>query len=300
MEFSSERSPTRSAFAIGIAYAVLGTLWILYSDALVEQIATSQARVTALQSFKGIGFILGSSVLIFALVYVALYRLTERNDRLESALQQSGLLHRILRHNLRNTCTIIDGSVDMLDDEDGADRARAVELLRTQNDRLIELSEKSRYLRDFTQPTPDDVLAFDLADTARAQVACARRRHREATISVTSPDAAPVSAHFHVRTALEELVENAIDHNDAPDPRVWVSVSRAGDGVVCTVSDDGPGLPLIERQVLNRQAETPTEHSLGIGLWLVQLAVRNSDGTIEVGDSDHGGTAFTFVLPAAT
>lgn len=300
MEFWSERSPTRSAFVIGVAYAVVGSLWILYSDAFVEGIATSRVQVTSLQSFKGIGFIVVSSILIFVLVYVALYRLTERNDRLELALQQSGLLHRILRHNLRNTCTIVDGSVDMFEDGDAADRRTAIEMLRTQNDRLVELSEKSRYLRDFTHPTPDDVLAFDIADAVRAQVARARQRHAEATISVTAPDAAPVEAHFHVRNAIEELVENAIEHNPVVDPHVWVSVSRTGDDVVCTVEDDGPGLPLMERRVLNRRAETQTEHSLGIGLWLVQLAVHYSNGTIDVGDSDHGGTAFTLAVPAAS
>lgn len=300
MKLWSEDSPTKSAFIIGIVYATGSSLWILYSDAFVERIATSPSQLTQLQTYKGIGFIIVSSVIIFGLVYIALLRLTERNRRLKLALEQADLLHRILRHNLRNTCNIIAGNVELLSDAGSEDTAARLETIRKQNERLVELSRKSRYLRDFTNPTDDDLLITDLVDVAASKVGSAEASHPDATILLDTPEEAFVRAHFHIGNVLEELIDNAIEHNDAPEPRVWVSIRHAGTTVVCTVEDDGPGIPPVEQRVLSRRSETPTEHSQGLGLWLVHLTTEYSDGSIQVSNRDEGGAVVTIKLPAAS
>ncbi|WP_255198002.1 sensor histidine kinase [Halorarius litoreus] len=300
MKFWSEDSPTKSAFLIGSVYAIGSSLWILYSDALVQGIATTSEQITQLQTYKGIGFIVLSSTVIFGLVYFSLHRLTERNRRLKLALQQAGLLHRILRHNLRNTCNIIAGNVQLLAEAENGNNDSCLETIRQQNERLMELSRKSRYLRDFTNPTDDDLLITDLADIANAKVTNAGSVHPEATITLDAPEEALIRAHYHIGDVLEELIDNAIEHNASSNPQVWISIRQQGSTVICTLEDNGPGIPPLEQRVLVRNSETPTEHSQGIGLWLVHLTVQYSNGSIDVVNQNDGGTAVTLKLPAVT
>lgn len=300
MEFWSEESPTKSAFLIGITYAIGSSLWILYSDALVQRLATTPAQLTQLQTYKGIGFIMVSSMLIFGLVYVALHRLTERNRRLSLALQQAELLHRILRHNLRNTCNIIAGNVELLDEDNDIDREARLRTIAEHNERLVELSRQSRYLRDFTNPTADDLVATNLAEAANTTVSNVESKYSEAVISLDTPDDVFVTAHYHIGKVLDELIENAIKHNPSSPPRVWISIRSTPSGVVCTVEDNGPGIPPVEQRVHTRGSETQTEHSQGLGLWLVYLTVEYSDGHISVNTRDGGGTSVTITLPAAS
>ena len=52
-----------------------------------------------------------------------------------------------------------------------------------------------------------------------------------------------------VETILENPLENAIEHHDRAQPSVAVTVDP-GDPVVLRVADDGPGIPLGEREPL--------------------------------------------------
>jgi signal transduction histidine kinase len=91
---------------------------------------------------------------------------------------------------------------------------------------------------------------------------------------------------------MEELIRNAIEHTDADDPKIHVSIDspKEAEGILVTVEDDGPGIPDKEIAVLSADEETPLEHSEGIGLWMVTWIVDAADGEITFEDSFLGGT----------
>lgn len=60
------------ALSIALIYAVLGCLWILYSDAAVEAMARDSAALTQLQTWKGFVFVAVTALLIYVLVRAAL------------------------------------------------------------------------------------------------------------------------------------------------------------------------------------------------------------------------------------
>lgn len=70
-----------------------------------------------------------------------------------------------------------------------------------------------------------------------------------------------------------------------------------------TVSDDGPGVPLADRQRIFepyvRAGEASRAGGLGLGLAICKRLVEAHGGTIEVGDRPGGGSRFAFTLPAA-
>lgn len=62
------------------------------------------------------------------------------------------------------------------------------------------------------------------------------------------------------------------------------------------MADNGPGIPECELGVLERGYETPLEHTSGLGLWLVNLIVRESDGDLLYAENDPRGSKITIRL----
>lgn len=73
--------------------------------------------------------------------------------------------------------------------------------------------------------------------------------------------------------------------------------------VELVVDDDGPGVPVADRQrIFERftrleEARTRDRGGAGLGLAVVAETVRSLGGTVAVGDSPHGGARFTVTLP---
>lgn len=299
MAFVREGKPVHSALAIAGTYALLSVLWILYSDAIVATTSVAQLSTTEIQSLKGVAFVVASSILIYGLVYSTSTRLTVRNQRLQAALQQAGLLHRIARHNIRTSCNVIQGHAELLATEHDHTEPRQLDAIRSHNQKLLNLSEKSRVLRDFLDPTDAELERLDMGELVESQVVIVRDRHPHADVSVQVPDAAPVTGHFHLETAIRELLENAILHNQQAESTVAVAVTATTQSVTVRIADDGPGFPKMEASVLETGAEKPMLHSSGLGLWIVRLAVTYSGGSVRLETTETHGSTIQITLPAA-
>jgi signal transduction histidine kinase len=63
------------------------------------------------------------------------------------------------------------------------------------------------------------------------------------------------------------------------------------------VSDDGPGIPVAEREKLFMPYYSTKRRGSGLGLAIVRRIVAEHGGTIEVGENQPRGTRFTVELP---
>ena len=93
-----------------------------------------------------------------------------------------------------------------------------------------------------------------------------------------------------VHQCLAALVENALRYSDGA---VQLGVSASPNGVTLHVRDQGPGIPVAERdQVLERFARgrtaTGTQGS-GLGLAIVHDLMRAMQGELLIGDAQGGG-----------
>ncbi|WP_020221004.1 ATP-binding protein [Halarchaeum acidiphilum] len=106
---------------------------------------------------------------------------------------------------------------------------------------------------------------------------------------------------MQIGPAVENLVENAAEHNPEPTPTVRVSVSLDGDAdeAVVTVRDDGPGLPPIERRTLEADHETALVHAGGLGLWIARWGARAAGGDVAFHDRADG-TEVVVRVPVAS
>jgi len=217
---------------------------------------------------------------------------------LRTRQQRLTVLNRVLRHNLRNDMNAIEGYATIL-----ADRyeARPAEQVREVSTDVVDLADKARQIervmarRGETRAAP----AGALAESVVADVAA---RHDAAFTVVTPEPSVHVPGRGILRPALENVVENAVEHNDADDPTVEVLVEVTGGdepAVVYRVADDGPGIPPQERRVLLEGTETPLAHGSGLGLWLVYWAIESLDGTVAFEDNDPRGSVVTLEVPVA-
>lgn len=212
--------------------------------------------------------------------------ITERR-RARERLQVS---NRILRHNLRNKLTVVDGNADHIErhatDETVADAAASI---RSAADSLSESGEKVRFavsaLDGHQRRTP-----VDIARIARTVVS------EFDGVGIDAPDTATALAVGGVDRAIAELVENSRQHAGS-DPAVRVSVSVLADTVQVVVRDDGPGVPAQERRVIQGGTESQLEHGSGAGLWLVRWVVKESGGTLSFDHDDGAVVELGFQRP---
>jgi PAS domain S-box-containing protein len=71
----------RTASMVGLTYLIVGTLWILWSDGLVESMSHSQAWLVTAQRYKGIFYILATTAGLVYLVHRGYQRLLAMGER---------------------------------------------------------------------------------------------------------------------------------------------------------------------------------------------------------------------------
>jgi PAS domain S-box-containing protein len=207
--------------------------------------------------------------------------------------QQLTVLNRILRHNIRNDLTAIDGYLEM-----------AMELTDGEaNERLSDIANRTRSLLSTTEVADrvrrsldqTEVAEQDLGESVEVLVERAREDFPGASIDATVRSV-PARATAALDYALWELIQNACEHaGDAPD--IEVAVRKNGEQAIVTVTDNGPGIPEQERRILERGEETKLDHGSGLGLWLVYWVLESSGGALEFDCDD--GTEVSVSLPLA-
>ncbi|MDL0136651.1 sensor histidine kinase [Halobacterium salinarum] len=217
--------------------------------------------------------------------------------------RQLHVLDRVLRHTLRNELNVVRGRAELVASHATGEAAAHAAHIISRCDSLVETADKERaisaVLDTDTTPEPLDVARITETVVERAQADAPN-----ADLTVDTPPTAVAAAVPQIGTAIQEVVTNAIQHADCTAPQVSVSVSEptateGTDHVRITVSDHGPGIPRMERRVLNGDdAIDALHHSQGLGLWLVYWAVTHSDGDLDFEDNTPQGSVVTIRLPA--
>lgn len=220
-------------------------------------------------------------------------------DRVERE-QQLAVLDRVLRHTIRNRLNVILGTAESIavetDDEQIAER---MDTIRSAGESMLSLSEDARRFRDVFDRQEATCVA-DLAEIARDTGAALRNAYPDVSVAIDCPEEAPVKATRTLWTAVEELLENAVEHNDADDPTVSLTVDVGRQTTALRVADNGSGIPPDERKVLLGEKETPVSHASGLSLWFVRWSVEWTGGSVDYEANDPCGSIVTVRLPNAS
>lgn len=212
--------------------------------------------------------------------------------------QRLAVLNRVLRHNLRNRMSSIMGRAEMIAKSDTR-HADSADAILTSADNLVSLSDRARQAEEMLALTPEMEDEVALADLAGRVLDDYRTEYPDASLSVDIDDSLTLYADSRILThVIDNLVENALVHNDAPTRVVTVSARVTDGDVRLSVSDNGPGMPEHERAVIDAEEENPLEHGSGLGLWAVKWGVIQFGGELEIAENEPHGTVVTIELPA--
>ncbi|MBP1988158.1 sensor histidine kinase [Halolamina salifodinae] len=214
--------------------------------------------------------------------------------------QRLQVANRVLRHNLRNDMNVVHGLAERIAADEAADPAAVAAQIQAKVEGVVDTSEKVREMTRIEPSSGEDVTPTDLTSVATAVVS---RFDLPANATVESSfddeDAvAAVADESALTTALWNLLENAIEHNDG-EPWVRLRADTMGQTATLRIDDDGPGIPVEEREVLRREAETPLKHSQGLGLWLASWSARAAGGELTIESTGDDGTTVRLDFPIA-
>ncbi|TKX42265.1 MULTISPECIES: histidine kinase N-terminal 7TM domain-containing protein [unclassified Halorubrum] len=215
--------------------------------------------------------------------------------RYEQRLQ---VLNRVLRHDLKNDTNVIGGYADLLRDHVDEEGDPYLDIIDRKVRTLTHLSDQAREI-DVALHSDAGRAEIDLSELVERLCASLSSSFPEATVTVSVPESARVSADELLESAVRNVLENAVVHNDGDDPRVEATVVADGDRFRLDVADDGPGIPPVERTVFSEARETALEHASGLGLWLVHWIVTESGGDMEIDTREPTGTVVRMWLPRA-
>ena len=223
-------------------------------------------------------------------------RLAARNETQRETLV---LLTRLLRHDIRNDMTVINGHAQMLADQVDPDVRSELEVIQRRSQSVVRLLRDTDTLME-TLDTEREFEPVDLAEVLDEEVAGVAEDHPEVTVESDVPDDLWAVADMLVHQLFSNLLGNAVAHNETDDLTIRVRAARDGDVVQTVVADDGGGIPPDLRADCFELGEKGEDsQGDGLGLYLVSRLADVYGGSVTVEESREGGARFDVLLPAA-
>ncbi len=215
----------------------------------------------------------------------------EETDRLRRTFLAS------LAHDFRTPLTVINGRLTLLAQQN-ADARDALAAAQRLDRMMTDLVGAARIEAGSLAPGVESVDLIDAVGAAmdglEAPQGIRVLRNIPANLPFVAGD--PMLLH-HIMT---NLIDNALRRASSS---ITVDAQHAGDAVLFSVSDDGPGVPIADRarifeRFVRLEGSDRTSGS-GLGLAIVKGFADAMDMTISVDEAPTGGTCFTLAMPLA-
>jgi PAS domain S-box-containing protein len=225
----------------------------------------------------------------------------EITQRKESQ-QQAAVLHRILRHNLRNELTVIRGHAAQLTKADSEAIVSSAETILDHAMELSEMTADTSVMSDILESQNVQQRRHNLTAITQTLLKQLQDAHPDVVFECDIPAEQDVFAAPKLKIAIEHVLVNAIEHNDADSPYVTVTVDPPCAGtefVTVVIVDNGPGISRQERAPLIEGDESQLRHGSGLGLWIVNWIITRSGGHLTFDENDPRGSRVTLAIPPA-
>ena len=212
--------------------------------------------------------------------------------------RHSRVIHRILRHNLRNDLSVILGLAESLTDSTDPEVSEPAAQIAEHAERIASLREETRPLEQVLD-SGRDVAPRAVEPICRLAVDAATGEMSTDTgsVAIDVSEGLCALAIPQLQRAIESLVENALTHA-GEEPTVLVRGLAAEGAIHIEIVDNGPGIPEHERgPVFDNNDITQLEHGSGVGLWLARWTVETCGGGMEYERTDDDRTVVRLVLP---
>lgn len=219
-------------------------------------------------------------------------------EALEQALRSKEDFLSVASHELRTPLTSLILQVQSLRGALGSNPAysRRLDMMEKSAKRLNSLLDSlmsASRASDTSLPSPGGLDLLEVARDAAEYTAAG------AAVQVDGEPCRGPWDRDKLEHVAANLISNAVKYGRGLPVRV--EVRREGRSAVLLVRDQGIGVPPSDRERIFKKFERATSSSayggLGLGLWVVDQAVKSMGGTVAVSDAPGGGTEFRVALP---
>lgn len=214
-------------------------------------------------------------------------------------------------HELRTPLTAIRGTIEMraMGAIDTDDKLRtAFRGINEHSERMVDIVEdliviaRAENMRLDVQSQTTSIV--DLEAVVRSQVSKVADTHPNRAIDFKPTTRAHEVAADEalLRTAIDQLLENAITHTPEHAP-ISVQLTSDDEHTHLTIADAGHGVPedirdrIFDRFVRGDQSRARTTGGAGLGLSIVQSIIESANGTVALTSNSTAGSTFEVTLP---
>ena len=205
-------------------------------------------------------------------------------------------------HELRTPITIIRGNLEVMDD-DAADRAKTIDLVTDELDRMSRIVDDLLDLAKAEQPDFLQTAPMDLGEFTTDLAAKARTLDQR-DWQVERADHVVIEADRHrLNQAMMNLIRNTVEHSPAGTPvRIGSKLNWRGN-VSMWVADEGEPIPEdLRERIFDRFARVGSNrhktNGAGLDLAITAAIAEAHGGNVGVATSPNGGNVFTVTIPS--
>lgn len=224
-------------------------------------------------------------------------------ESLSEIRQQDAEARRVVAHELKTPLTSVKGLAQLLAQFDlsGPERNRVAQMVVSETSRLAEMVDalldlERLRLRVFEM----DAKPVDLSLVCTQRAGILQAGTSRSVLIEIQPDVQILGEKALLERVIENLVGNAFKFSPEETP-IHIRLRSDGPQATLEVEDQGPGIPLQEREkIFGRFARGSTQGlapGLGLGLALVAEVVGWHHGTVEADERVGGGSVFRIRLP---
>jgi len=223
----------------------------------------------------------------------------EYEEKIEKQRNSLELLNEVVRHDIRNDMAVVSGRADLLKrhvKEAGQDDLEAIQ---DAAESAIRLTKTARSLSEVMLSTDEDIESVELNEYLNPVVETIQSKYSKANVTteIQIPDVR-VRGNDLLKAVFQNLIQNAIVHNDKEVPAVRITTECDSETVRVRVADNGPGIPESRRDTIFGKGKKGLDSAgTGLGLYLVGRIVAQCGGDVRMEDNDPEGSVFIVELP---
>ncbi len=226
----------------------------------------------------------------------------EMLDRIAAGQQAQRQFTSDAAHELRTPLMALLGEIELARRSSAPPDPQLLARLDDLAQRLARRVDDLVLLSTLDEQPPLDRRPTDLLEVVRAEAAAMAVGDPAPAIAVVGHETTAVVDERLVSRAVRNLLSNACRHAART---VRAEVDASGDRVWVHVDDDGPGVPVAERELVLRrfgrldEARQVDSGGAGLGLAIAASVAQAHGGDVVVSDADLGGARISLWVPAA-
>ncbi|TFG08270.1 response regulator [Candidatus Thorarchaeota archaeon] len=201
------------------------------------------------------------------------------------------LLHSLLSHDVGNRIQIVQAALDLLKDTNLTEnQAALVDKALAGVRRQADIIERVRMLRELDRD--EGLASIDVAEVVNSVIADNSFHQTETGMDIVADlpnEKLMVYGGRLLRPLFSNLIENSLNHSQGS--MVRITARTADSNVIVVVEDDGLGITSeLREEILSTRFDDENRTSSGLGLYLVKEIAATYGGSIDIQESELGGT----------